>query len=49
MVEIRIIAAVVHKKTNEVEIVIEKVKHESKKALVSFWIDCESEVIIRKL
>ena len=44
--EIRVVAAVVHNNTNEVEIIIEKTTNnhfENRSQLRSIWIDCEKE------
>ena len=46
--KIRIVAAVVHQDTNDVEIIIEKTTNvgslnDEKDTLMSIWIDCEKE------
>lgn len=46
--EIRVVAAVVHNETNEVEIIIEKTKaltnFKDRTTLHSVWINCEKEL-----
>jgi len=50
--EIRIVAAVIHNDTNEVEIIVEKTINkgiDKIEKLVSIWIDCEIEMEKRSL
>lgn len=49
--KIRVVAAIVHQESNEVEIIIEKTTNKKnsvleEETLHSIWIDCESELAI---